>query len=192
MGERMRGHISWRLIMVLQFCSGEVSVLTQLQAWARFQTGSVGRGIYDRIRAGAAPAAYNVFGPWKQAMISTERFEELVDEALASIPDEFWQVVDNLAVTVSEWPSRAQLASTGTRMGYTLLGLYEGIPLTERTQHYGLVPPDKITIFRGPILRMCAPGDETAVREQVRRTVVHEVAHHFGISDERLRELGAY
>ncbi len=125
-------------------------------------------------------------------MISTERFEELVDEALASIPDEFWQVVDNLAVTVAEWPSRAQLASTDTRMGHTLLGLYEGVPLTERSQYYGLVPPDKITIFRGPILRMCAPDDEDAVRAQVRRTVLHEVAHHFGISDERLREIGAY
>jgi predicted Zn-dependent protease with MMP-like domain len=125
-------------------------------------------------------------------MISNERFEELVDEALASIPDDFWQVVENLAVTVAEWPSRAQLLSTNTRAGHTLLGLYEGIPLTERSQHYGLVPPDKITIFRGPILRMCAPDDEAAVREQVRRTVLHEVAHHFGISDERLREIGAY
>ncbi|MDI9548238.1 MAG: metallopeptidase family protein [Chloroflexota bacterium] len=125
-------------------------------------------------------------------MISTERFEELVEEALASIPDEFWQVVDNLAVTVEQWPSRAQLTSTDTRVGHTLLGLYEGVPLTERSQYYGLVPPDKITIFRGPILRMCAPDDEDAVREQVRRTVLHEVAHHFGISDERLREIGAY
>lgn len=125
-------------------------------------------------------------------MISSERFEQLVDEALSSIPDEFWEVVDNLAVTVAEWPSRTHLASTDTRTGFTLLGLYEGVPLTERSQYYGLVPPDKITIFRVPILQMCPPDDEDAVRQQVRRTVLHEVAHHFGISDERLREIGAY
>ncbi len=125
-------------------------------------------------------------------MISTERFEELVDEALTSIPDEFWKVVDNLGVMVEEWPSRTQLQGTRTRAGYTLLGLYEGVPLTERSQYYGLVPPDKITIFRGPILQMCPPDDEDAVRRQVRRTVLHEVAHHFGISDERLREIDAY
>jgi predicted Zn-dependent protease with MMP-like domain len=125
-------------------------------------------------------------------MISTQRFEELVEEALDSIPDEFWAVVDNLAVTVAEWPSQAQLYSVGVGPGGLLLGLYEGVPLTERSSHYGLVAPDKVTIFRGPILRVCPPDDEDAVRRQVRRTVLHEVAHHFGISDARLHELGAY
>ena len=75
--------------------------------------------------------------------------------------------------------------------GSLLLGLYEGVPLTKRSSHYGLVPPDKITIFRGPILRV-TPLDEGAIRAQVRRTVLHEIAHHFGISDERLLEIGAY
>lgn len=125
-------------------------------------------------------------------MISAERFEELVDEALDSIPDEFWAVVDNLAVTVADWPTQDQLYRSGIRGGGMLLGLYEGVPLTERSSHYGLVPPDKVTIFRGPILRVCPPNDEGSVRRQVRRTVLHEVAHHFGISDERLHELGAY
>lgn len=125
-------------------------------------------------------------------MISKERFEELVEEALDSIPDEFWNVVDNLVVTVADWPSRDEQLSTGTRRGGLLLGLYEGVPLTERSTHYGLVPPDKITIFRGPILRVCPPNDEEAIRNQVRRTVLHEIAHHFGISDSRLHELGAY
>jgi predicted Zn-dependent protease with MMP-like domain len=78
------------------------------------------------------------------------------------------------------------------RRGQLLLGLYEGVPLTERGQYYGLTPPDKITIFRQPILQVCPPGDEDAIRQQVRRTVLHEIAHHFGISDERLWELGAY
>jgi predicted Zn-dependent protease with MMP-like domain len=64
--------------------------------------------------------------------------------------------------------------------------------LTVRTGGYGLVPPDVISIFRGPILRVCPPGNEEAVRAQVKRTVLHEIAHHFGISDERLVELGAY
>jgi predicted Zn-dependent protease with MMP-like domain len=121
-----------------------------------------------------------------------ERFEELVQEALDSIPEALWETIDNLAVTVEEWPTRAQLQSTGVQPRHTLLGLYEGVPLTGRTHYYGLVPPDKITIFRGPILRVCPRGDEDAIRAQVRRTVLHEVAHHFGISDERLHEIGAY
>jgi predicted Zn-dependent protease with MMP-like domain len=70
--------------------------------------------------------------------------------------------------------------------------LYEGVPLTGRSRYYGMVPPDKITIFRGTILRVCPPGDEDAIRAQVRRTVLHEVAHHFGIDDDRLHEIGAY
>lgn len=127
-----------------------------------------------------------------RAGVSRERFEELVDEALAEIPDEFWNVIDNLAVMVEEWPSRAHLREAGTPPGHLLLGLYEGVPLTGRSHGYGLVPPDKITIFRGPILRVCPPGDEAAIRAQVRRTVLHEVAHHFGIDDDRLMEIGAY
>jgi predicted Zn-dependent protease with MMP-like domain len=126
--------------------------------------------------------------PW----ISRERFEELVDAALDEIPDALWDFVENLAVMVEEWPSPAQRAAAGTPPGSLLLGLYEGVPLTERTHYYGLVPPDRITIFRRPILRVCPPGDEAAIRAQVRRTVLHEVAHHFGIDDDRLHEIGAY
>src|SRR5687767_7060841 len=113
--------------------------------------------------------------------VTRERFEELVQEALDSIPDALWDSIDNLVVTVEEWPARSQLESVGVRPGHTLLGLYEGVPLTGRSRYYGLVPPDKITIFRGPILRMVPRGDEDAIRAQVRRTVLHEVAHHFGI-----------
>jgi predicted Zn-dependent protease with MMP-like domain len=124
--------------------------------------------------------------------VTRQRFEDLVQEALDSIPDALWNSIDNLVVIVEEWPSRNQLQSSRVQPGHTLLGLYEGVPLTVRTQHYGLVPPDKITIFRGTILRACPPGDEDAIRAQVRRTVLHEVAHHFGISDDRLHEIGAY
>lgn len=123
--------------------------------------------------------------------ISRRRFEELVAEAIETIPEVLWQAVDNVVVTVEEWPSRRQMNSVGLAPGHTLLGLYEGVPLTVRTGNYGLVPPDKITIFRGPILQFCPP-DEDAIRAQVRQTVLHEIAHHFGISDARLRELGAY
>lgn len=124
--------------------------------------------------------------------ISRRRFEEIVAEAIEEIPDDLWKVVDNVAVTVQEWPTRRQIESVGIEPGAgTLLGLYEGIALTRRSSHYGLVLPDKITIFRGPILQMCPP-DEDAIRTQIRRTVLHEIAHHFGISDERLVELGAY
>mgnify|MGYP001287960347 FL=1 len=123
--------------------------------------------------------------------ISRRRFEEIVAEAIDEIPDTLWNVIDNVAVTVEEWPTRRQIESVGLGPGHTLLGLYEGIARTRRSSHYGLVLPDKITIFRGPILQICLP-DESAVRTQIRRTVLHEIAHHFGISDERLVELGAY
>ena len=123
--------------------------------------------------------------------ISRRRFEEIVAEALDEIPEALWNVIDNIVVTVEEWPTRRHVESVGLGPGNTLLGLYEGVPLTVRTSHYGLVTPDKITIFRGPILQICPP-DEDVVRTQIRRTVLHEIAHHFGISDDRLVELGAY
>ena len=123
--------------------------------------------------------------------LSVERFEMLVEEALAEIPQALWTAIDNVAVMVEEWPTPGQMASVQLGTGHLLLGLYEGVPLTVRSQSYNLSPPDKITIFRGPILRICSP-DETAIRNQVRRTVLHEIAHHFGISDARLREIGAY
>ncbi|MGH9085609.1 MAG: metallopeptidase family protein [Acidimicrobiales bacterium] len=107
-----------------------------------------------------------------------ERFEELVGDALDAIPPELGRLMDNVAVLVKEGSP-----------GSTLLGRYDGIPLTERDAGYeGMVVPDRITIFRQPILATCQDEDE--VRVQVRITVVHEVAHHFGIDDERLHELG--
>ena len=123
--------------------------------------------------------------------LTPERFETLVEEALDKIPEALWAAIDNVGVTIEEWPTPRQMAAVGLGTNGLLLGLYEGVPLTARTRHYGLVLPDKITIFRGPILHVCPP-DEAAIREQVRRTVLHEIAHHFGISDARLRELGAY
>jgi predicted Zn-dependent protease with MMP-like domain len=129
--------------------------------------------------------------PYANPFPSRERFEEIVVEALEEIPDDLWELIDNVAVMVEEWPTRHQLESVGLRLRHQLLGLYEGVPLTERTHNYGLVAPDRITLFRRPIYLACPP-DENAIREQIRRTVLHEMAHHFGISDARLIELGAY
>ena len=108
--------------------------------------------------------------------ISRRRFEEIVAEALDEIPEALWKVIDNVVVTVEEWPTRRHIDRVGLGPGNTLLGLYEGVPLTVRTSHYGLVAPDKITIFRGPILQV-SPADEDAVRAQIRQTVLHEIAH---------------
>jgi predicted Zn-dependent protease with MMP-like domain len=105
-------------------------------------------------------------------------FEALVEQALDEIPDEIALLVRNVVVLVEDEPPADDP---------DLLGLYDGVALTERgTDHTGL--PDRITIFRRPLLRMCADADEL-VRE-VRITVVHEIAHHFGIDDDRLHDLG--
>jgi len=110
--------------------------------------------------------------------VPPERFEELVAEALDEIPEALGRLMDNVAVFVRE-------GSPGSR----LLGRYDGVPLTERGAGYeGMVMPDRITIFRQPLLALCA--DEAELVEQIRITVVHEVAHHFGIDDDRLHELG--
>jgi predicted Zn-dependent protease with MMP-like domain len=115
-----------------------------------------------------------------------EHFEGLVAEALDDIPEELGKFMDNVAVFVEDWPTSEQL---GGRKGITLLGLYQGIALTRRSRlTYGGAMPDRITIFRGPISRMAHTEQE--LKQIVAHTVVHEVAHHFGISDERLEELG--
>ena len=109
--------------------------------------------------------------------VDAERFEQLVADALDGIPPELGRLMDNLAVFI---------ADRSRQLG--LLGRYEGLPLTKRGISYTGLMPDRITIFREAICAICAT--EAAVVEQVRITVVHEVAHHFGISDRRLHELG--
>jgi len=109
--------------------------------------------------------------------VEPDRFEEMVVEALDGLPEELGRLMRNVAVTVEHGSGPPGL-----------LGLYEGIPLTSRTSQYAGVLPDRITIYRRAICAVCRT--ETQVAEQVRRTVIHEVAHHFGIDDDRLRELG--
>jgi len=113
-----------------------------------------------------------------------------VAQALDSLPPEFQEKLENVEVVIKPWPTREELRSTGLPPGETLLGLYEGVPLTKRTSRYGLVLPDRISIYQGPIEACCPTAVE--VRHKVRQVVMHELGHHFGISDERLRELGAY
>lgn len=113
-----------------------------------------------------------------------DSFELLVEEALEDVPEEFRDEIDNLAIIVQDWPTNRQLASVGMRDRFSLLGLYEGVPHVERGQGYSMVLPDKITLFRGPIEACCSNTEE--VRREVRDVVCHEIAHHFGSSDERL------
>jgi predicted Zn-dependent protease with MMP-like domain len=116
--------------------------------------------------------------------MTREAFEEAVSEALDLIPQELADRMDNVVVLVEDEPTAEQLAGEED-----LLGIYEGTPLTERDSWWAAGSlPDRITIFRGPTLRMCESEDE--VVEEVAVTVVHEVAHHFGIDDARLHELG--
>jgi len=116
-----------------------------------------------------------------------ERFEWLVAEAVASLPEEFKAKLENIDVVVEDWPTSGQLAKVGLGHGQTLLGLYQGVPLTRRGRHYGLVPPDKVTIFQKPIEAKCR-YDTDIVRE-IQKVVRHEIAHHFGIGDARLKQL---
>ena len=113
--------------------------------------------------------------------MSEQEFEREIENALASLPDDLRDAVSNVEIVVEQEPPPGQ----------PLLGLYQGVPLTRRGSWYGGVLPDKITIYRGPLERLYG-GDPERLRRQIRRVVLHEVAHHFGISDERLEELGRY
>jgi predicted Zn-dependent protease with MMP-like domain len=108
-------------------------------------------------------------------------FERAVQEVVESLPKQFRDAISNVEIVVEEEPPP----------GSRLLGLYQGVPLTRRSQWYSFALPDKITIYRGPIERMSG-GDRSRLAAEVRHVVLHELAHHFGISDERLIELGRY
>jgi len=114
-----------------------------------------------------------------------ERFQRLVARAVEKLPEEFLAMLDNVDIVLEDRPTRAQIGET--QRGYTLLGLYEGVPQTERGAHYGLVPPDKITIFQKPIEGICYSDDE--IIAEIDRVVKHEMAHHFGIDDTRLDQI---
>lgn len=121
-----------------------------------------------------------------------EAFADLVAEAIDSLPEEFLERLENVQVDIEEWPSPEDLETVGLSYGdkRSLLGLYHGVPLTERGAYY-MAFPDRITIYQKPIEGVTGQ-DEERIREQVRHTVIHEIAHYYGIDDERLEELGAY
>ena len=108
-------------------------------------------------------------------------FVQAVHDALESLPDDLRSFMSNVELVVEDEPPP----------GMPLLGLYQGVPLTRRTSFYAGVPPDKITIYQGPLERLYGTDPDRLERE-IRRVVLHEIAHHFGIGDERLRELGRY
>ena len=112
---------------------------------------------------------------------SEDPFEDYAEEALESLPPQLRAQMSNVEIVVEDEPPPGQ----------PLLGLYQGVPLTQRSSHYGGVLPDKITIYRGPLERLYG-HDPELLRREVRRVVLHEVAHHFGISDERLVEIDRY
>ena len=111
--------------------------------------------------------------------VSAREFEEVVGEALDGVPQELTRLMDNVAVFVEDEPPADEP---------DLLGWYHGTPLTERGWSYAGVLPDRIVVYRKPLLRLCRSRDELV--DEVRITVVHEIAHHFGIDDERLHDLG--
>ena len=122
--------------------------------------------------------------------ISAKEFEDLVVQALEELPEFFQERLQNIEVLIGDWPTEEELAEAGIGPDELLLGLYQGIPLTERTSAYGLVLPDTITLYCGCLAEACDTPDEIVA--EVKQTVKHEIAHYFGLSDERLKELGAY
>jgi predicted Zn-dependent protease with MMP-like domain len=116
-----------------------------------------------------------------------DEFELLVVSAVENLPEDIRAMMENVDIVVEDWPARQQLSRSGLKGSSTLLGLYEGVPLTARGTHYGLVAPDKITIFQKPVEAMARQRE--AVIRQIQEVVRHEIAHHFGIGDVRLRQI---
>jgi predicted Zn-dependent protease with MMP-like domain len=122
--------------------------------------------------------------------VTEDDFYDLVAEALESIPQHFQERLDNVEILVEDFPSWNTMRLAKVRSKWQLLGFYHGVPLTERTSGYNLITPDKISIYRRPIEAQVSTAEE--LRALVHRVVLHEVAHYFGIDDNRLVEIGAY
>ena len=123
--------------------------------------------------------------------MTREEFEKLVHDALIDLPKEFKDKLENVDVVIEEGVDMDMVKQLGLGAKGRLLGLYQGVPLKDRTHYYGMVMPDKITLYKQNIERSCeAAGLD--IREEIRHVIQHEIAHHFGISDKRLRDLGIY
>lgn len=121
--------------------------------------------------------------------MNREQFEALVAQVLDSLPEEFASRMENVVVVVEGWPTVDHLKAGNVKPGMTLFGLYQGVPLTKRG-HYHAVLPDKISIFAGPILASSG-WDPKAIKTQIRSTVLHEIGHFFGMSEEEIRKAQA-
>ncbi len=119
-----------------------------------------------------------------------EEFEKLVTEALENLPRLFKDSLENVDVVIEDEPSPEYRKSLDVSHRQLVLGLYQGVPLARRSHYYGMVLPDKISIFQKNIERICRTDEE--IIRLVTHTIQHELAHHFGISDKRLRDLGIY
>jgi len=127
--------------------------------------------------------------PRRRSCVDPTRFAELVDEAVAAIPEEFQGYLENVAICIDARPTNLLLESLDLDPERdTLFGLYEGTALPERPHDFAGQPPDRITIFREPILETCAT--ERAIRREIEHTIVHEIAHFFGMDEQRVRRLG--
>ena len=129
-----------------------------------------------RLRDRSGPR--DPFGP--------REFAELVEEAVLGLPQEFAEKLDNVDIIVEERPDAETIRKMKIERGHVLLGLYHGVPRTERHESAPPLYPDRITIYRRPILAICRTSDE--IRQQVQETVIHEIGHHFGLSDEEMGE----
>ena len=116
-----------------------------------------------------------------------ERFEALVARAIDNLPPEFQRKLENVDVVVEDWPAPRQLRQAKLRNPKQLLGLYQGVPQTRRGRGYGMVLPDKISIFQRPIEAQCCPGRE--IEAKIEEVVRHEIAHHFGLDEKTLRKI---
>lgn len=119
--------------------------------------------------------------------ISDKHFEEIISDAMDSLPERFLAHAKNVAVVWADEPTMEQRVKQQLRPNQTLFGLYEGIPLTRRGDNYSMVLPDKITIFKNPIVHYA--NDLDAVKKQVKHTLWHEIAHHYGLDHDRIHEL---
>jgi len=115
-----------------------------------------------------------------------EKFEKLVNQGIKAIPKKFLEKLDNVDIVIEDEPTPYQLRKLRTRGGFLIFGLYEGVPQTKRW-HYGQVLPDKITIFKNPIEKIAS--SEKVIKEIVKNTVWHEIAHHFGMDEKKIREV---
>ena len=143
--------------------------------------------MYSIIEFRASELAFAIGREETNYAMDREKFERLVAKAVDDLPEEFLTGLENVEVVVENHPTARQIANANLMQGHTLLGLYEGVPRTKRGRSYGLVLPDKITIFQKAIEARC--HHEGEIVAEIEKVVKHEIAHHFGISDARLRQL---